>query len=179
MKLKFESQFDYWNDGEGIPSFFKPSIQGEVLIHAFVIGQKWSAGNVIEFYQDEKEFFLENFDSAEVWNHEKLESGQTIHRPKCFAVEKFHIKVSKIEKGHEEFDSDAERQFQFILKIGEFYFDTLELIKLIANNSGFGSASGFIEWLYLKAKQRKKEVLVGQLVHWTDQVYDLENAETL
>lgn len=70
-----------------------------------------------------------------------------------------------------------ESEKEVTLKIGDVYFDTPELLELVAINDGFESAEQFIEWFWLYFQGKGITEAKGQVIHWTDQVYDAETAQ--
>jgi len=50
---------------------------------------------------------------------------------------------------------------------------------MIAINDGFDSLEEFIEWFSISFKKKGIQKMKGQVIHWTDQLYDPESAEAL
>lgn len=147
-----------------IPSGFRTSILSGIKIHHFVINGKFKQGQFIEFFEDENEFFLDDFQLSEKWGSEKV-NEKTVHKPTVCAIENFTLTMKKKKKGSSSY-------VELTLQIGDLFFDTDDLIELVARNEGFQSVGEFVSHFLHESRKRRKEILIGQVVHWTNQNYN-------
>lgn len=164
------------------PTDFKLKIQAGIKKHTFRLGDRWKAGNIIDFWEGNPRnvtkspapFFLKDYNLADQWKTVEKD-GQQINKPLAFAIERFWMKF-------EDFDDTkvVKDKIQLQLKIGEMWIDTPELLQLVASTDGFDDYHDFIGWFNATRKKSKKQVLVGQVIHWTSSsIYDWDTAEII
>ena len=176
MILSFTREFPW-----GEPTNFKQKIKAGAKIHTFRSGERWQTADKIRFWEgnpsnttmNPEPFILDNYDLAELWavvpSKADGDAGH-VEIPLVFAVETFELTINQ--------QQDSEEK-EVTLKIGNLFIDTPELLEMIAINDGFDSLEEFIEWFSIRFKKKGIQKMKGQVIHWTDQLYDPESAEAL
>lgn len=157
---------------------FKPKIQAGVKIHHFVEGDFWKPGMIIHFFscdltenvRNENKFIITKKEHAESWmNCDYAGTGFQIEEPVCYAVEDFYLKIS----------SDIKNEREIKLRIGEFWINKMELLDIVSMGEGFNSSFELIEWFSFLMARNGKDSMTGQIVHWTDKLFDCRLAKTM
>ncbi len=180
MILSFKRQMPW-----GESTNFKQKIKAGVKIHTFRLGDRWKPGMIIHFWEENPRvktkntaaFRLGNYERAEVWKQcEYKEEGKEriVDEPLCFAVEPFELTIKELPD-----DGDRVNRKEVELKIGDLFIDTPEMLQLVAFNDGFNSFEEFISWFSIYFKKKGITTGKGQVIHWTDQVYDTDTADCL
>lgn len=173
--LSFSSAFP-WGD----PTNFEAKILAGIKPHTFRSGNGWYPGRLIDLWigspRNKGSYKLPEleFDKVLQWKTvtRKNKQGQDyeINLPVCSAVESWKMDFGNL--------GDSERSTTLDFTIGGLKVDE-NLLEVVATMDGFDNVDDFLRWFQTSAKKKKKTVLTGQLVHWTDKVYDLATAQTI
>jgi len=166
----------------GEPTDFKLKIQAGIKKHTFRLGDRWKAGNVIDFWEENPRnvtmnpapFFLKDYNLADQWKTVEKD-GETINKPLAFAIERFWMKFEDAPNLE-----GIKDNFLFQLKIGDLWIDRMEMLNMVAMADGLDTYQNLTGWFNVIRKKRKKQVLTGQVIHWTGaSVYDWDTAEVI
>lgn len=166
----------------GAPTNFETKIKAGVKIHTLRFGNGWYAGRPIDFWvgsprnEGSYKFFIEDFDKALEWKtiqrKDNEKNDYSVNLPICSAVESFTMQFERL-------DDPEKTTIDF--RIGELEIDE-NLIEAVAAADGFDNAGDFVRWFLRSARKKADKAkafkLSGQMIHWTDKVYDLDRAQT-
>lgn len=171
--ITFSSSFP-WGD----PTDFEAKILGGIKHHTLRSGNAWYPGRLIDLWmgspRNKGSYKLPTleFDKALEWKTVTRKDRTTgedyeVNLPVCSATEDWTMDFQNL------FDDSQDTLVTF--RIGDLEVDE-NLADVIAVADGFDNYAHFMRWFEHSARKKKTEHLEGQLIHWTDKVYDIDTA---
>ena len=165
MNLTFSRQFSY--QGQIIETNFESKIKKGTKIHAFRLGHKKKVGQHIHFWSGSPRVpqmnpyqFKIPIDMATRWSNWKHPKSKQLYLlPEIVGIEKWEMKFT---------DGEQRGDYKLDFKIGGLFFNTPEMIELVALADGFDKVEHFLHWFDTVRKAQKTDTINGQLIHWTD-----------
>lgn len=160
--------FSRINPVTGKETGFVDKIKGGFKTHTFRTGKRWGPGKHIHFWQGSPRNPSEHtfsFDIGREYCDFMGVDDKGRDTALVAAVEDFKMEIRETNQGR-----------NFSLIIGDLKVDETLLIA-IAYRDGFDNYLDFIDWFHFNMKKKGIEVIEGQVIHWTDNVYDYGNAQ--
>ena len=164
----------------GEPANFVAKIRAGVKIHTFRFGDAWYPGRLIDFYDQNprnggQAFDLGDFDKALDWKTIERSGGRKLNLPVCSAVESWEMAFA-FRLDHDDNETLEVGSWEFV--IGDLAVDE-NVLEVVAAADGFDSTDAFVRYFAGESKRKGTDTISGQIIHWTDKVYDLETAKTI